>query len=74
MWVCEKVGGNVWESVWGECGGCGEVCWGVGKVMWGEAWGVGEGKGRCGWSEEVWGRCGRVCGGGEGRCGERCGV
>ena len=28
MWGCEKV----CESVWGECGGCGKVCWDVGEV------------------------------------------
>ena len=22
---CEEVWGEVWENVWGECGGCGEV-------------------------------------------------
>ena len=32
---CEEVWGNVWESVWGECGGCRKVCWdeGVGKCV-----------------------------------------
>ena len=29
---CEEVWGNVWESVWGECGGCRKVCWGVGEL------------------------------------------
>ena len=36
---CEEVWGNVWESVWGKCGGSGKVCWGVGEVR-GEVWGV----------------------------------
>ena len=27
---CEEVWGNVWESEWGECGGCRKVCWGEG--------------------------------------------
>ena len=31
---CEEV----WESVWGECGGGGKVYWGVGEVK-GEVWG-----------------------------------
>ena len=52
--VCEEVWGNVWESVWGESGGCGEVCWGVGKVRV-EAWGVGDDKGRCRGGERVYG-------------------
>ena len=28
-----KCWGEVWESVWGECEGYGEVCWGVGKGL-----------------------------------------
>ena len=33
--------GEMWESVLGECGGDGKVCWGVGEVrgdvgVWGE--------------------------------------
>ena len=47
-------GEEVWESVWGECGGCGKMCWG--------------GEGRCGgekkrgdlW-ENVWGEGWEVC-------------
>ena len=41
------------EKVWGEEGGCGEVCWGV-RV----------GKGRC-WEKcgpEIWGKCIERCG------------
>ena len=34
MWGCEEV----WESVWGEGGECGKMCWGVGKMR-GEVWG-----------------------------------
>ena len=30
---------EVWESVWGECGGCGEVCYGVGGGEERELWG-----------------------------------
>ena len=37
---CEKVWGNVWKSVWGECGECKKVCWGVGELWLGG--GVGE--------------------------------
>ena len=40
--------GEVSDSVWGECGGCGKVCWGVGEVrgnverlvgVWENIWG-----------------------------------
>ena len=33
--VEKDAGGEVapWHRVWGECGGCGEVCWGVGECM-----------------------------------------
>ena len=27
----KKFWGNVWESEWGECGGCRKVCWGEGE-------------------------------------------
>ena len=47
----------MWESVWGECEGYGEVCWGVGKSegkcagVWGDVrrgvGNVGEGVGKC---------------------------
>ena len=39
MSECEEVWGDEWESVWGESGKCGEVCWGVGEVK-AEVWGV----------------------------------
>ena len=64
------------ESAWGECGGCGKVCWRVGKVrdVGRGMGGVGEGKGRCESVKKCGGRCGRVygvCVGGEryGGCG-----
>ena len=49
--------GEVWESVWGECG---KVCWGVGEVRR-EVWGMWR-KVRGDGGEEVWGRCGRAYG------------
>ena len=61
---------GVWESVWGECGGCykkcGEVCWGVWRCEERDrrvCGGVGRGKERRG--EVCWG-----VGRGERRCEE----
>ena len=64
-----KMWAEVWESVWGECGGCGEVllgcgggkerCGGCGQV-WESAWD--------GWESVYWG-----VGGSEGSCGMRYG-
>ena len=59
-----KCWGEVWENVWGECEGYGEVCWGVGKGLEG----VGESERKC---AGVWGEVRRGVGNvgeGVGKC------
>ena len=57
----KKCGLELWESVWGECGGCGKVCWGVGEMKK-DVGGWREVRGDVGCVKKCDGRCGRVYG------------